>query len=135
MEELIIQRINHIISSNNLNASSFAKKIDIPQKTVNNYLNGSRKLSLEFIFKIISSFELNANWLIMGTGEMFLTTKSVNENEFLIKRFEELSGEKALLQKEVEDLKRNREKNVINYSDIENKTELSVVAELTELKK
>ena len=63
---IIIERINFLIEKNKLNPTSFAKRIDMSQKTVNNYLNGKRKLSLEFICRVLSSFELNFEWLIQS---------------------------------------------------------------------
>ena len=46
--------------------SQFANRIDCEQKTVNNYLNGKRKLSLGFVESIIITFKLDANWLLFG---------------------------------------------------------------------
>ncbi len=67
MEVAIIQRIKGLISEKNLNMSQFANRIDCEQKTVNNYLNGKRKLSLGFVESIIITFKLDANWLLFGT--------------------------------------------------------------------
>ncbi|GEM_PF-4667617 len=67
MEDALIQRIKNVRLANNLNMSQFAKRINSEQKTVNNYLNGKRKLSLEFVESVISTFELDANWLLFGT--------------------------------------------------------------------
>lgn len=67
MEVAIIQRIKGLISEKNLNMSQFANRINCEQKTVNNYLNGKRKLSLGFVESIIITFKLDANWLLFGT--------------------------------------------------------------------
>lgn len=67
MEDALIQRIREVLLANGLNMSQFANRINSEQKTVNNYLNGKRKLSLEFVESIISTFGLDANWLIFGT--------------------------------------------------------------------
>ena len=66
MEVAIIQRIKGLISEKNLNMSQFANRIDCEQKTVNNYLNCKRKLSLGFVESIIITFKLDANWLLFG---------------------------------------------------------------------
>ena len=66
MEDALIQRIKDVLLTNGLNMSQFANRINLEQKTVNNYLNGKRKLSLEFVESIIRTFGLDANWLIFG---------------------------------------------------------------------
>jgi transcriptional regulator with XRE-family HTH domain len=67
MEDALIQRIREVRLANNLNMTQFAIRINSEQKTVNNYLNGKRKLSLEFVESIIRTFGLDANWLLFGT--------------------------------------------------------------------
>ncbi len=66
MEDPLIQRIKDVRLANKLNMSQFAKRINSEQKTVNNYLNGKRKLSLDFVESIIRTFGLDANWLLFG---------------------------------------------------------------------
>ena len=66
MEDALIQRIKEVRLANNLNMTQFAIRINSEQKTVNNYLNGKRKLSLEFVESIIRTFGLDANWLLFG---------------------------------------------------------------------
>ena len=66
MEVAIIQRIKELLSEKNLNMSQLANRIDCEPKTVNNYFNGKRKLSLSFVESVIISFELDANWLLFG---------------------------------------------------------------------
>lgn len=66
MKDTLIQRIKEVLLANGLNMSQFANRINSEQKTVNNYLNGKRKLSLEFVESTISTFGLDANWLIFG---------------------------------------------------------------------
>ncbi len=68
MEDPLIQRIKDVRLANKLNMSQFAKRINSEQKTVNNYLNGKRKLSLDFVESIIRTFGLDANWLLFGIG-------------------------------------------------------------------
>ena len=67
MEDALIQRIKEVRLANKLNMTQFAIRINSEQKTVNNYLNGKRKLSLEFVESIIRTFGLDANWLLFGT--------------------------------------------------------------------
>ena len=46
------------------NVSGFARSIGMNQKTVDLYLKGERKPSLEFVLSICSRFEVSADWLL-----------------------------------------------------------------------
>ena len=51
----------------------FSIKIGVNQKTLNYYMLGKRKLSLEIIEAILNAFpEISAEWLLRGTGSMML---------------------------------------------------------------
>lgn len=72
MESDVIQRIKEICSTNGYSNNKLADMLGLGQKTVNNYMNGSRKVSFEFIDSVIRTFELDANWLISGHGKAFV---------------------------------------------------------------
>lgn len=46
------------------NVSGFARSIGMNQKTVDLYLKGERKPSLEFVLSICSRFAVSADWLL-----------------------------------------------------------------------
>ena len=63
----------------------FSIKIGVNQKTLNYYMLGKRKLSLEIIEAILNAFpEISAEWLLRGTGSMMLneTSDSIKANDF-----------------------------------------------------
>ena len=68
MENTLIERINKVLIKNKLNMAQFAGRIEFDQKTVHNYLKGKRKASLEFVESTISTFGLDANWVLFGKG-------------------------------------------------------------------
>jgi plasmid maintenance system antidote protein VapI len=71
MKKSVLQRIEEIMRKYNLNKSGLAKAIEMEQVTVNNYLNGTRKVSFELILSIISKFpDISAEWLLRGEGDM-----------------------------------------------------------------
>jgi Predicted transcriptional regulator len=70
MENIVIQRVKEYCADKGYNDNDLAKLIGMGQKTVNNYMNGSRKVSYEFIESIARTFGLSANWLILGQGEI-----------------------------------------------------------------
>ena len=66
MENVVIQRIKEFCTNKGYSENDLAKLIGMGQKTVNNYMNGSRKISYEFIESFTRTFELSANWLMHG---------------------------------------------------------------------
>jgi hypothetical protein len=81
----IINRIKIMISEMAKSERDFSIKIGVNQKTLNYYMLGKRKLSLEIIEAILSAFpEISAEWLIRGTGAMMLneTSDSIKANDF-----------------------------------------------------
>lgn len=78
-------RITQILNSRNFffngNVSVFARTIGMEQTTVNNYILGKRKMSLEFICKILSACpNISADWLLRGKGEMLISERNNMEN-------------------------------------------------------
>lgn len=73
--------------------------------------------SYDIIVDISNKFvEIDMNWLITGNGNMLKSNKievKPVDNEWLLRRFEEIVSENALLKKENEDLRISRG-NVIN---------------------
>ena len=71
MKNSIIQRIAEIITSKGFSENSFAKQIGSNQRTINQQLRGDRKLSLDTVCNVISSFgDISAEWLLRGEGNM-----------------------------------------------------------------
>ena len=60
--EQLISRIQTLPGVGNV--SGFARNIGMNQKTVDLYLKGDRKPSLEFVLSICSRFGVSADWLL-----------------------------------------------------------------------
>lgn len=61
------RRLNKIMDSHQVSASSFAEKIDVGRSSISHILSGRNKPSLEFVLKIINRFpEVDLHWLITG---------------------------------------------------------------------
>lgn len=85
MKKSVLQRIEEIMKKYNLNKSGLAKAIEMEQVTVNNYLNGTRKISFELILSIISKFpDISAEWLLRGEGAMERTMNVENSEKTII---------------------------------------------------
>lgn len=67
--EAINQRIEQIIGYYELNAATFADKINVPRSSISHILNGRNKPSLDFVMKVVEAFqEVDLYWLLYGVG-------------------------------------------------------------------
>ena len=63
--ELITSRIKKLMDDNKLTPSSFAKKIGSKRANVSHILSGRNKPSLNFLIKIVDSFDnISLDWFI-----------------------------------------------------------------------
>ena len=63
--ELIVLKIKKLMDENNLTPSSFAKKIQSKRANVSHILSGRNKPSLNFLIKIVASFDnISLDWFI-----------------------------------------------------------------------
>ena len=63
------KRLEKVIHYYGLSASSFAEKIGVQRSSISHILSGRNKPSLEFIMKVLSSFqEVDLYWLLNGKG-------------------------------------------------------------------
>ncbi len=63
----------------NLSQVNFAKKIHISQGALSQIENGKSQISLETLYNISKELNVNCNWVVNGTGEIFYQDeKSVN---------------------------------------------------------
>lgn len=68
--EDFIKRLEFIMEHFNLNASSFADKVNVQRSSISHLLSGRNKPSLDFVLKIIDEFpDLNLYWLLNGKGD------------------------------------------------------------------
>ena len=80
----MVNRISNFIESTGLNPTAFAAKIGVQQMTLWGQLNGKRKLSLETVVAILSSYpELSADWLLRDEGPMLKTNTQANNDRRL----------------------------------------------------
>ena len=63
--EFIVSRIKKLMNENKLTPSSFAKKIESKRANVSHILSGRNKPSLNFLIKIVESFDnISLDWFI-----------------------------------------------------------------------
>ena len=69
-------RITQFLSSEGISPAEFADKIGVQRSSVSHILSGRNNPSFEFIQKILSKYKfVNAEWLVMGTGNMVKTVR------------------------------------------------------------
>lgn len=62
MYKLLIARIKELQGEKSV--SAFARYLEMPQKTVDTYINGERKPSVEFIMRVCSKCHVTSDWLL-----------------------------------------------------------------------
>ncbi|MBS9774240.1 MAG: helix-turn-helix transcriptional regulator [Tenacibaculum sp.] len=76
----MIERLKQIIEYYNLSSSTFADTINVPKSSISHLLSGRNKPSLDFVIKVVDSFnEVDLNWLVYGKGEFPKSIKSSEE--------------------------------------------------------
>ena len=72
----IKERLIKIITSEGLTSSSFADSIGVQRSSISHILSGRNKPSIDFLEKVFAAYpKYNAEWLIMGTGEVYKKPK------------------------------------------------------------
>lgn len=71
----ILIRIRELITHLGITDTSFAQTIDIGQTTLSNMFQRESDPKSEVLQKIVSTYHVNSEWLLMGEGEMFTSPK------------------------------------------------------------
>ena len=78
-----ISRLNEIMVNNNLNSASFAEQIGVQRSSVSHVMSKRNKPSLDFILKIVNSFEeVTLDWLLFD-GDLKLSPSSKSDSKFV----------------------------------------------------
>lgn len=74
------ERIKAIIEHFGLSVNAFAQKIGSNQVTINQQINGDRKVSLDTVVKIVNSFAIiSSEWLLTGRGNMLKSSSPASQ--------------------------------------------------------
>ncbi len=70
----MIERINELMRKEGLSELQFAKRIGVPQSSVNGYLSGKNTPPTKFLTSVITEFsDVSAEWLMRGEGSMYIS--------------------------------------------------------------
>lgn len=114
----MLNRIKKYIDYKGISVSAFEKSIGMSNASFGKSLKNGGSIGGDKLEIILSVYpDINAEWLLTGDGEMLKSTSKMKishiDNDWILKRFEEIVAENALLKKENEELKLSRG-NVIN---------------------
>ena len=79
MDLNFIRNIRKFLSQENLSIAEFAGIIGEKTSRVNDVLKGKQRPPFDMLQKIIEKFDIDANWLILGSGEVQNWNSSSNE--------------------------------------------------------
>ncbi|MDO9797063.1 helix-turn-helix transcriptional regulator [Glaesserella parasuis] len=83
----INNRLREVMEYKGLNIKAFAELLNVPYRTLQNYLLNERDPSAEVLIKISDVLNVDLNWLMRGEGEMFrgsVNESKLNEKEKLL---------------------------------------------------
>lgn len=96
-------RLKKILEYYELNASTFAEKIEVQRSSISHILSGRNKPSLDFILKITKQFsEVDLYWLLFNQGN-FPKSKKIEE-DFPSTLFSEINQKSVISEKKENDI-------------------------------
>lgn len=118
----IIERIQQIIDHENLNISSFAKKIGVVDQTIRGIVIQKRnKPGYDLIVKILQTFNwVNPEWLILGKGEIQKANKDIGSSKYDTASLKELIDYLKEKDDKIEKLIEEKTELKIKYNMIKN---------------
>ena len=90
--EKIGERLKQIRKNKNLTQTAFGEILGVTKQAVANVESCHSNPSMEFLYKLIEKFNVNANWLITGKGEVFIqnSTEKINSGQELDLRVKQI---------------------------------------------
>lgn len=70
---MIGQRLQEFRKKLNMTVDELSQNVGVKSRTIGGYEREEREPSIEYMSKLISRYSLNTNWLINGSGKLFLT--------------------------------------------------------------
>lgn len=70
-QEQLIKRITLLMAALGLKKYEFAENIDLTPQHLSNILKGRYNVTQKTIAKICKAYDVNEQWLLFGSGEMF----------------------------------------------------------------
>lgn len=113
-----IKKIREVLC--NGSTKEIASKLNISSQAISNYVRDGYNIGREVIENLLIAFpDVDANWLILGRGEMLLNKNSIDEDSKSVPYFlyKELKDENKELIEEIARLKGLLTKNNIDFAE------------------
>ena len=97
----INNHLREVMEYKGLSIKAFAELLDVPYRTLQNYLRNERDPSAEVLIKISDVLNVDLNWLMCGEGDMF--RRMINESELnekerqLINHYRKMSNDTQIV--------------------------------------
>lgn len=110
-ETTLNQRLEMYLSSKNISRKELARKWGVSKQAVTNWLTDLSQIPVKHIINVVSEYpELNARWLLIGTGDMESEVVKVYHHDYAMARkdgmIELLSRQLVDKEKKIEELSR-----------------------------
>ena len=92
----IKERMQRILTVYKSNPTQLAKSFKVNQKTLNSQINGETAVSASTLIMFLEAFDISAEWLMRGEGEMLRSAKVSADGEA-----EKLRMENQMLRDEI----------------------------------
>ena len=92
----ISNRLKTIRTEKHLTQQGLADIVNVSKQAVANIESGHNKPSIEFISKLIENLQVNANWLIVGQGNMFIAPKYEDVKDEILNEVEEMLRKRGI---------------------------------------
>lgn len=77
----VCDRLKQIRKALHMTQDEFSLALQVSKPTISRYETGDRCPDTEFLQILLLQYHVNANWLLGGTGQMFLDEKSTSDEE------------------------------------------------------
>ena len=79
------KRIKELKSTLNITSSDLAKALDIPVRTIGSYERDEAQAGAKFFNALIEKYRVNANWVLTGQGNMFISSNTEIDAKYIAK--------------------------------------------------
>jgi transcriptional regulator with XRE-family HTH domain len=127
------ERLIKFMEAESLSSAKFADDIGIQRSTVSHILSGRNNPSFDFIQKILNKYRyLNAEWLILGIGDMNKQKMQENlfENDNVRAENIEIKGNSFESGKSLDDSNAKFSKKNITHETLEKNTTLNIIEKI-----
>lgn len=74
-----IERLTQFMAHEKLTAAELAAQLDMPYRTITNYLWSDQELSGRFLKTLHRAYAVSIDWLVSGTGEMLCDDRAEDD--------------------------------------------------------